>query len=628
MQAKFVNDVIHQTVKEIDPASDGQLNADDFMRVLQHLGVSDEELHAVFNSTPGHGAMKHSDGLVEWLFSRASSRKGTEAPKLGVIRLDYDYPPAPGDIDHSGSFQYDVFYRVVPGLTFAMCQAGKMTPMVEQNFVDAIKYLDSLGVSGITGDCGFMMWFQWLARKHTTKPVFMSALAHLPAVTCATSSEELIAVFTANGNSLEPMRELLKDECNIDADDKRLVIRGFQDVPGFEAVAIGGKVDVVKVLPGIVEAAMKTIKEHPGIRAICLECTELPPYADALRAATHMPVYDAITCADYFIRSRMDNPRVGLNEWQEKWDGVQEVQSFACHLSAREKAMVVNKAALQAAATTKVSCKEGNTGALLIRTPEYLKAQVPTLGVLRLDCEHDPVVGDVAHPETFPYPVYYRVVPGMTYKMCQSGKLSAAVEQEFIDAVKYFDDRNVSGITHDCGLAMHFQILTRRYTKRPVFLSPLAQLPAVVCAFAKHELILILTGIRSHFLPLIPLLRDECSIDATEKRFIIAPCAEVLGFGEHGRIPKTDADEKDGLLALVQRHLREYPRIRAIVSETTGLARFSDMLRAKTHLPVFDALTSCDLFINGAMDNPLFGLNGWQKKWDGKQETYEFGQNI
>ena len=37
---------------------------------------------------------------------------------LGVIRLDYDYPPAPGDIDCPESYNYDVHYKVVPGLTF------------------------------------------------------------------------------------------------------------------------------------------------------------------------------------------------------------------------------------------------------------------------------------------------------------------------------------------------------------------------------------------------------------------------------------------------------------------------------------------------------------------------------
>lgn len=46
---------------------------------------------------------------------------------------------------------------------------------------------------------------------------------------------------------------------------------------------------------------MTRIGEYAGIRAILLECTELPPYADALRYATGLPVYDAITTADSFV---------------------------------------------------------------------------------------------------------------------------------------------------------------------------------------------------------------------------------------------------------------------------------------------------------------------------------------
>ena len=34
----------------------------------------------------------------------------------------------------------------MPGLTFAMCQAGKMTPEVEVEFVEAVKWLDAKGV--------------------------------------------------------------------------------------------------------------------------------------------------------------------------------------------------------------------------------------------------------------------------------------------------------------------------------------------------------------------------------------------------------------------------------------------------------------------------------------------------
>ena len=103
MQAKVVNDVIRRTVKETGRKLDGHLNSDVFRHVLQCLGCRDAKISKVFCQEPGHGAMKSSEGLVAWLFSQ-SSPQDADTPKLGVVRLDYDYPPAPGDIDHPGSY--------------------------------------------------------------------------------------------------------------------------------------------------------------------------------------------------------------------------------------------------------------------------------------------------------------------------------------------------------------------------------------------------------------------------------------------------------------------------------------------------------------------------------------------
>ena len=155
------------------------------------------------------GAIQSANGI--------NKKPLTDHASLGVIRLDYDYPAAPGDIDCPESYAYDVYYKVVPGFTFEMCQSGKMTPEVEAEFKEAVRYLaEDKGVSGITGDCGFMMWFQTLARTITHKPVFMSALAQLPAVTCAYAAHEEIIIMTANGEPLKPMNDLIRDECGID----------------------------------------------------------------------------------------------------------------------------------------------------------------------------------------------------------------------------------------------------------------------------------------------------------------------------------------------------------------------------------------------------------------------------
>ena len=63
-------------------------------------------------------------------------------------------------MDSSESFAYDVFYRVVPGLTFAMCMANAMPDDVKQEFLNGIDWLTKVkNVNGVSGDCGFMMFF-------------------------------------------------------------------------------------------------------------------------------------------------------------------------------------------------------------------------------------------------------------------------------------------------------------------------------------------------------------------------------------------------------------------------------------------------------------------------------------
>merc|ERR1719492_168812 len=128
-------------------------------------------------------------------------------------------------------------------------------------------------------------------------------------ISVAFDKYDKILILTANGETLKPQKEVLLSECGFDVDDSRFVIYGCQNVPGFEAVASGDKVDVERVTPGIVKLTNSILKKEPTIRAICLECTELPPYSDALRLATNLPVFDSITCTDLFVNATKDNPR-------------------------------------------------------------------------------------------------------------------------------------------------------------------------------------------------------------------------------------------------------------------------------------------------------------------------------
>merc|ERR1712160_227393 len=132
-----------------------------------------------------------------------------------------------------------------------------MTPEVEERFKNAVKWLFEVKkVSCITGDCGFMMYFQKLARSLSHKPVCMSALNQLPSIAAAFSKGEQVIIMTANNVTLEPMHDQLVESCGVSFRDSTFPIIG------------------------IVEAAEKAIVLNPNARAILLECTELPPYAD------------------------------------------------------------------------------------------------------------------------------------------------------------------------------------------------------------------------------------------------------------------------------------------------------------------------------------------------------------
>ena len=194
----------------------------------------------------------------------------------------------------------------------------------------AITRLEAIpGVVGITGDCGFLMNYQKEARRQAKLPCFISAVMQCHILSCSFSVDEEFLVLTANGESLRPSFNKMLTMAHVTDPERqaRFHVLGCENVDGFDAVAKGEKVDVPRVThcqalshsspsashhlllppqvdvprvtPGIVKIASEAVAKNPKIRAILLECTELPPYADSLRRALKMPVLDAISNRDH-----------------------------------------------------------------------------------------------------------------------------------------------------------------------------------------------------------------------------------------------------------------------------------------------------------------------------------------
>ena len=171
------------------------------------------------------------------------------------------------------------------------------------------RWLEQQGVSGITGDCGFMFHYQALVRNLTNLPVFLSPLVLLQAVLTSYNPAKLIVVLTANSNAV-PMETMIHNMCHLDEEEgeRRILVVGCQDVPGFEAVTLGTAVDLPVVEAGVVNLALHVQQQNPNLAAFIFECTQLPPFSAAVRRATGLPVWDAITGADHFIAGCDERP--------------------------------------------------------------------------------------------------------------------------------------------------------------------------------------------------------------------------------------------------------------------------------------------------------------------------------
>lgn len=63
--------------------------------------------------------------------------------RMGVLMIDYDYPPLLGDVDHPDSHSVETIYEKVYGLTFEKCQMGIWNEEIEVSMRAAVKNLEA-----------------------------------------------------------------------------------------------------------------------------------------------------------------------------------------------------------------------------------------------------------------------------------------------------------------------------------------------------------------------------------------------------------------------------------------------------------------------------------------------------
>lgn len=203
---------------------------------------------------------------------------------LGVLMLDTRFPRLPGDIGHPSTFAFPVRRAIVAGASPQRVVRAR-DPVLLERFVAAARRLaDDEGVAAITTSCGFLVLWQRELQAALPVPVWSSSLLLLPGLArpgvvtvdgAALTADHLRA---AGADGATPV-EGLAPGCAL----QRTLL---EDLPGL---------DVKDAARETVAAALRLQARVPGLSDIVLECTNLPPYADAVRRATGLPVHDITT---------------------------------------------------------------------------------------------------------------------------------------------------------------------------------------------------------------------------------------------------------------------------------------------------------------------------------------------
>ena len=153
------------------------------------------------------------------------------------------------------------------------------------------------GAEAITTNCGFLSLFQRELAAHAGVPVATSSMIQVPWVQATLPPGKKVGMITVSGSTLTP-RHL--EAAGVPADTPFVGTEGGREF--FRTLILGEKtdMDVVLAQQDILDAGRALMKSHPDIGAIVLECTNMPPYAHALREALEVPIYDIYSLITWF----------------------------------------------------------------------------------------------------------------------------------------------------------------------------------------------------------------------------------------------------------------------------------------------------------------------------------------
>ncbi|OSQ51596.1 aspartate/glutamate racemase family protein [Marivita geojedonensis] len=221
--------------------------------------------------------------------------KAIYGASVGILMLEARFPRIPGDMGNAASWDFPVHYKIVRGASpdrVVRRNAEGLLP----DFIAAAQELVADGVDGITTNCGFLSIFQHDIAKAVGVPVATSSLMQTAMVNALLPPGKRAGILTISASTLTPAH---LEAAGVPPGTPIGTTEGGRE---FTRAILGNELelDVAAAEADNVEAARQLVSDNPDIGALVLECTNMGPYAQAIRETTGLPVFSIPNFVSWF----------------------------------------------------------------------------------------------------------------------------------------------------------------------------------------------------------------------------------------------------------------------------------------------------------------------------------------
>lgn len=204
-----------------------------------------------------------------------------------------------GNSTNPDTFDFQIKYSRIKGANVHTILESPC-PNVLKLMINEVKEMEKQGIKAITTSCGFNAIFQKELADAVDIPIFTSSLMQVPLVKSMFGKQKNVGIITAKKSALSN-QHLTNAGINSDIS---LHIEGLESCTEWNKIFLSPDedIDLAKIEHEIIDTA-SLMMEQSNIGAFILECTDLPPFADAIRKMTGRPVFDFVTLTNMVYQS-------------------------------------------------------------------------------------------------------------------------------------------------------------------------------------------------------------------------------------------------------------------------------------------------------------------------------------